>query len=185
MSITLDYSIFSLAQPSGRSGIAHRQMKQLLKKCYGGDDFVIHNNNTLSINQKKIYYSKSYTDTAGIVVISNTPVGVDIEYTKPRKIELRDIASDIEIAIAAPRTPTMLSFYKVWCSKEAAMKVIQKSFSFKDYIIVDTAPENRLTIKYHETLLNIYNFVSNKCTYSFAIHSIYEQNNPRIRKSNF
>ncbi len=61
------------------------------------------------------------------VVISSEPIGIDIEYKKPRSCELLNFFSDKEYAILGDKN--WLNFYKIWTAKEALIKKLNLELS--------------------------------------------------------
>jgi 4'-phosphopantetheinyl transferase len=69
----------------------------------------------------KHHWSVSHAKLWAAAVVSETPIGIDIEQVKPRKITTMDaIATDSEWQIVGERN--WFNFFRIWTAKEAMLK---------------------------------------------------------------
>ncbi|MEM1312660.1 MAG: 4'-phosphopantetheinyl transferase superfamily protein [Patescibacteria group bacterium] len=163
------YSFFQIGLASCRQATANKVLQKLRTKYFFPEDNVG-------------YCSRSYTRDRGIVVVGSSPVGVDIEFCKSRKITLSNISSAKEIELAKLDLSSTHDFYKMWCAKEACMKIDQSSFKFLDYNLDIVAKENEWVFARDNNLLKTYNFVIKDYVYSFAVKYVYGDFSPKFRK---
>ncbi len=75
-------------------------------------------------------------------VVASHPVGIDIEYVKPRSASLfRKVASDREWALAGGKSS--LNFYRFWTAKEAVLKAGGVGLSGLSRCRVTAVPDSR------------------------------------------
>jgi len=91
-----------------------------------------------------ISHSKNYS----MVIVSNSIVGVDIQYIKPNIIELSKKFISSKEKHQFKKDITQLHF--VWCAKEAIYKTLkQGSVSFKDNIYIEDVKHKSTTKGYY------------------------------------
>lgn len=80
---------------------------------------------------KNLYWSVSHKTISNTIylsaIISTKPIGIDIEYIRPRSKELLNIFSTEEYKIFGKKN--WLNFYKIWTTKEALIKKLNLTFN--------------------------------------------------------
>lgn len=136
------------------------------------------NLNYLFIENQKIYFSISYSQSLGICVASQELIGVDLEFLLPRQISLEKIANPAELKFFK-NTDKILKLYTIWCLKEACMKVVQVSFSFLDYQIIGRLNSRTFLARIQNYLL--ISFIYVRDDYIFVFTKFYDYNYPQFR----
>lgn len=98
-----------------------------------------------------MYWSISHKTISNTIYVGATidfkPIGIDIEYIKPRSKELLDIFSLEEYKIFGKKT--WLNFYKIWTSKEALIKKLNLTLNnIENICFIDETHINYLDIIY-------------------------------------
>ena len=85
------------------------------------------------------HFSISHSKDLIFIAISRNPIGIDCEFHKPRGFEklVTRMFSESETLHYAS-TPTMNTFYTIWCTKEALLKYTGVGIRYKDVKLLDT-----------------------------------------------
>lgn len=131
-----------------------QRMDTFLKSHYGGgDESILDMDNTpqgLFVNGQNLYASISHTEEQAIFVISEYPIGVDLE-TRSRVSEapVRRVCTKEELAIA------LMDFKLLWSIKEASFKAIPFAIQPK---VISEVQVLRITSEEAKEAIKTYSF---------------------------
>ena len=114
--------------------LAYQLLKQSLQKAYGITEnpvFVYNEHGKPSIvGHPEIYFNLSHCKEAAVCVISDKPVGVDVESIREYKESLVNYTmNDEEVGLIKSADNPAAAFIRLWTMKEATMKLIGTGIS--------------------------------------------------------
>lgn len=139
--------------------LRHIFLQLMLKKYLQSKEQIIivksNTNSWLAINYPELYISLSESNDYFVVCISNSGIGIDIEYITPFS-EMDEIVSsffhknEIKKYNKLPIYSKVLFFYKLWTAKEAYIKLA----GIKEPNTYEVPINNLMKIKYENTEYN-------------------------------
>ena len=104
--------------------LVHSTLKVMLKEYFGIENPQIlrNENGKPYINKEGVHFSLAHSNGLCAVAVSDSPVGIDCEYIKPRtKEEIKSFAARFfvsnEIELLKNSDYSLLNFYKIWTGK--------------------------------------------------------------------
>ena len=131
--------------------LAYLLLKQALREGYGITENPVFEYNEHGkpsiVGYPEIFFNLSHCKEAAICVISDQPIGVDVESIREYKESLvRYTMNDEEISeIESSETPAA-SFIRLWTMKEATMKLIGTGISNDMKTVIDTTKYKYTTV---------------------------------------
>ena len=122
--------------------LAYQLLKQGLQKAYGITEnpvFVYNEHGKPSIvGHPEIYFNLSHCKEAAVCVISDKPVGVDVESIREYKESLVNYTmNDEEVSLIKSANNPAAAFIRLWTMKEATMKLIGTGISNDMKTVID------------------------------------------------
>lgn len=112
--------------------LGRRIVQDVAKSVYGIDDEIITTGKRPHFKNNGIYFSISHSENIVVVAFSEEPVGIDVEFIKPRNLPKLIKRYDLDIK------STLEGFYEWWTAYEAKYKnPAREVYTFKllpDYI---------------------------------------------------
>lgn len=149
--------------PKEKRECEHNIAYSLLDKMLKGEgisryEFTKNENGKPFLKDIPLFFSISHTEGFCAVCISDSPVGIDCEKIDPTYEEKINLFSsryfcENEIEFLKESNETLLSFFKIWTSKEAYIKKFGLNGSYIKKI--DTTKEATETIIHGEYIISI------------------------------
>ena len=109
------YNNSLLTKRDKERSLGRKIVLDIAKTVYKIDDEIVYDGKRPHFNNNGIYFSISHSENLVVVAFDEAPVGVDVEFIKPRNFE--KLAERYNIKIETP-----LDFYKWWTAYEAKYK---------------------------------------------------------------
>ena len=140
---------------------AYLLLKKGLRETYGITDNPIFEYNEHGkpsmVGHPEIYFNLSHCKEAAVCVLSDQPVGVDVESIREYKESLvRYTMNDEEIGQIKSAENPAVAFIRLWTMKEATMKLIGTGISNDMKTVIDTT-------KYKYTTVNRQRYIYTVC----------------------
>ncbi|MBQ8392742.1 MAG: 4'-phosphopantetheinyl transferase superfamily protein [Clostridia bacterium] len=139
--------------------------KEMISKYFGADnpEFMLNDYGKPYVDVEGIYFNISHSKGRVVCAVSDSPVGIDIEkLTEKNDTDIKNFAKryfvENEIAQLERDGYSMLSFYKIWTSKEAYSKMLGSALS--------------KNLKIDTTTLDIETYVEGEYILSVAVNKI-------------
>ena len=131
--------------------LAYLLLKQALREGYGITEnpvFEYHEHGKPSIvGHSEIYFNLSHCKEAAICVVSNQPVGVDVEGIREYRESLVNYTmNDEEITLIKSAENHAAAFIRLWTMKEATTKLIGTGISNDMKTVIDTTQYKYTTV---------------------------------------
>ena len=131
--------------------LAYQLLKQVLRDAYGITDNPIFEYNDhgkpFIVGHPDIHFNLSHCKEAAICVVSDLPVGVDVEGIREYKESLVNYTmNDEEIAQIHSAEDPAAAFIRLWTMKEATMKLIGTGISNDMKTVIDTTRYKYTTV---------------------------------------
>ena len=131
--------------------LAYQLLKQGLREEYGINDNPVFEYNEHGkpsiVGHPEIYFNLSHCKEAAVCVISNHPIGVDVESIREFKESLVQYTmNDEEIREINASAQPASAFIRFWTMKEATMKLIGTGISNDMKTIIDTTRYKYTTV---------------------------------------
>ena len=141
--------------------LAYLLLKQALSETYGITDNPIFEYNEHGkpsiVDHPEICFNLSHCKEAAVCVISDQPIGVDVESIREFKESLVNYTmNDDEIAQINSAEHPAAAFIRLWTMKEATMKLIGTGISNDMKTVIDTT-------KYKYTTVNRQRYIYTVC----------------------
>lgn len=143
--------------------LAYQLLKQCLREAYGISENPIFEYNEHGkpaiVGHPEIHFNLSHCREAVACVVSNEPVGIDVESIRAYKDSLaRYTMNETELSeIAHADTPAQ-AFIRLWTMKEATMKLVGTGISSDMKTVIDTT-------KYKYTTIDRQRYIYTVCEY--------------------
>lgn len=143
--------------------LAYQLLKEGLQKEYGITENPIFEYNEhgkpLLIGHPEIFFNLSHCKEAAICVVSDQPVGVDVESIREYKESLVNYTmNDEEIAQIKSAENPAATFIRLWTMKEATTKLIGTGISNDMKTVIDT-------LKYKYTTVERQQYIYTTCAF--------------------
>ncbi len=140
--------------------LAYKLLKKGLQQEYGITENPIFEYNEHGkpsiVGHPEIYFNLSHCKEAVVCVISDKPVGVDVESIREYKESLvRYTMNDEEIREIEPSENPAATFIRLWTMKEATMKLIGTGISNDMKTVIDTAKFKYTTVERQQYIYTI------------------------------
>jgi 4'-phosphopantetheinyl transferase len=131
--------------------LAYQLLKQGLKEAYGMEENPVFEYNEHGkpaiVGHPEIYFNLSHCKEAAICVISDQPIGVDVESIREyRESLVHYTMNDEEIREIKSSENPASAFIRLWTMKEATMKLIGTGISNDMKTVIDTAKYKYSTV---------------------------------------
>ncbi len=131
--------------------LAYQLLKQVLRDAYGITDNPLFEYNDhgkpFIVGHPDIHFNLSHCKEAAICVVSDLPVGVDVEGIREYKESLVNYTmNDEEIAQIHSAEDPAAAFIRLWTMKEATMKLIGTGISNDMKTVIDTTRYKYTTV---------------------------------------
>ena len=131
--------------------LAYQLLKRGLKEVYGIDEnplFIYNEYGKPSIaGHPEIFFNLSHCKEAAVCVISDHPVGIDVESIREYKESLvRYTMNDDEVREIESSESPASTFIRLWTMKEATMKLIGTGISNDMKNVIDTVTYRYTTV---------------------------------------
>ncbi len=139
--------------------VARRALSMCAVQCGGPEGPWEQDANRVPLPNDGWYWSISHKPLMAVAVISDAPVGIDIEHIKPRgREDLWDrLANAGEWKVAGERSWEM--FFRLWTAKEAMLKANSRGIGgFEECRIVAVPDRTRVECEYRGTPWKIQQF---------------------------
>ena len=133
------------------SVLAYQLLKQALREGYGITDNPIFDYNEHGkpaiVGHPEIFFNLSHCKEAAVCVVSDQPVGVDVESIREYKDNLVNYTMNAEEIreIEASANPAS-AFIRLWTMKEATMKLVGTGISNDMKTVIDTTKYKYTTV---------------------------------------
>ena len=143
--------------------LAYQLLKQGLREEYGITENPIFEYNEHGkpsiVGHPEIFFNLSHCKEAAVCVVSDQPIGVDVESIREYKENLvRYTMNDEEISQISSAENPAVAFIRLWTMKEATMKLIGTGISNDMKTVID----NHL---YQYTTIDKQGYLYTRCTY--------------------
>lgn len=172
---TIDNSFFSGFTPREKaSQLSILARKAALKSAelsgiYDSISFM-KNNDGMPLSQNGIWWGVSHKPEIVAGAVSLSPVGLDVEIIRPVSERLMERISD-ESERTLFKDEPVISFFKIWTSKEAVLKLLGKGLSgVSECRIHDVIANDHISVRYKEMIFPVTCFVSG--TYIISVVSL-------------
>lgn len=140
--------------------LAYKLLKKGLQQEYGITENPIFEYNEHGkpsiVGHPEIYFNLSHCKEAVVCVISDKPVGVDVESIREYKESLvRYTMNDEEIREIEPSENPAATFIRLWTMKEATMKLIGTGISNDMKTVIDTTKYKYTTVERQQYIYTI------------------------------
>ena len=144
--------------------LAYQLLKEVLQKEYGISEYPVFEYNEhgkpLIIGHPKIFFNLSHCKEAAICVVSDQPVGVDVESIREYKDSLAEYTmNEDELHQIKNSTHPAATFIRLWTMKEATTKLIGTGISNDMKTVIDT-------LKYKYTTVERQKYIYTICAFS-------------------
>ena len=141
--------------------LAYQLLKQGLREAYGITENPVFEYNEHGkpsiVGHPEIYFNLSHCMEAAVCVISDHPVGIDVESIREYKDSLvRYTMNDAEIQQIESAENPASAFIRFWTMKEATMKLIGTGISNDMKTVIDTQ-------RYHYTTVEKDSYIYTVC----------------------
>lgn len=131
--------------------LAYQLLKQGLQEAYGITENPIFEYNEHGkpaiIGHPEIYFNLSHCEEAVACVISDEPVGIDVESIRAYKDGLaRYTMNETELAEIAQASDAAAAFIRLWTMKEATVKLIGTGITNELKSLIDTKKYSYTTV---------------------------------------
>ena len=131
--------------------LAYQLLKQGLKEEYGMEENPVFEYNEHGkpsiVGHPEICFNLSHCKEAAICVLSDRPVGVDVESIREYKESLVNYTmNDEEVSLIKSADNPAAAFIRLWTMKEATMKLIGTGISNDMKTVIDTAKYKYSTV---------------------------------------
>lgn len=132
--------------------LAYRLLKQALREEYGITEnpvFTYNEHGKPSIvDHPEIFFNLSHCKEAAVCVVSNQPIGVDVESFREYKDNLVNYTmNEAECAQIHSSEHPEVAFIRFWTMKEATMKLIGTGISNDMKTVIDTQKYRYTTVE--------------------------------------
>lgn len=144
--------------------LAYQLLKEVLQKEYGISENPVFEYNEhgkpLIIGHPEIFFNLSHCKEAAICVVSDQPVGVDVESIREYKDSLAEYTmNEDELHQIKNSTHPAATFIRLWTMKEATTKLIGTGISNDMKTVIDT-------LKYKYTTVERQKYIYTICAFS-------------------
>ena len=145
--------------------LAYLLLKQGLREAYGITENPVFDYNEHGkpaiVGHPEIFFNLSHCKEAVVCVISDQPIGVDVESIREYKENLvRYTMNDEEISqITAAENPAV-AFIRLWTMKEATMKLIGTGISNDMKTVIDTRTYKYTTVERQRYIYTICEYLT-------------------------
>ena len=141
--------------------LAYLLLKQALREGYGITENPVFEYNEHGkpsiVGHPEIFFNLSHCKEAAVCVVSDQPIGVDVESIREFKESLVNYTmNDDEIAQINSAEHPAAAFIRLWTMKEATMKLIATGISNDMKTVIDTT-------KYKYTTVNRQRYIYTVC----------------------
>ena len=131
--------------------LAYLLLKQALREGYGITENPVFEYNEHGkpsiVGHSEIYFNLSHCKEAAICVVSNQPVGVDVEGIREYRESLVNYTmNDEEITLIKSAENHAAAFIRLWTMKEATTKLIGTGISNDMKTVIDTTQYKYTTV---------------------------------------
>ena len=131
--------------------LAYQLLKQVLRDAYGITDNPLFEYNEHGkpsiVGHPEIFFNLSHCKEAAICVVSDQPIGVDVESIREYKESLVNYTMDDgEMAQIHAAEDPAAAFIRLWTMKEATMKLIGTGISNDMKTVIDTTRYKYTTV---------------------------------------
>ena len=137
------YNNSSLTKREKERLLGRKIVLDVAKSVYGVEDEIVYDGKRPHFKNDGIHFSISHSENLVVVAFDDEPVGIDVEFVKPRDFEKLARRYGIKIE-------TLADFYKWWTSYEAKYKNPNGKFvtTFEllpEYICSIVTPEKQIS----------------------------------------
>ena len=130
----LDAALGDISEQRREQALAYQLLKEVLQKEYGISENPVFEYNEhgkpLIIGHPEIFFNLSHCKEAAICVVSDQPVGVDVESIREYKDSLAEYTmNEDELHQIKNSTHPAATFIRLWTMKEATTKLIGTGIS--------------------------------------------------------
>ena len=140
--------------------LAYQLLKEVLQKEYGISENPVFEYNEhgkpLIIGHPEIFFNLSHCKEAAICVVSDQPVGVDVESIREYKDSLAEYTmNEDELHQIKNSTHPAATFIRLWTMKEATTKLIGTGISNDMKTVIDTLKYKYTTVERQKYIYTI------------------------------
>ena len=140
--------------------LAYLLLKQALREGYGITENPVFEYNEHGkpsiVGHSEIYFNLSHCKEAAICVVSNQPVGVDVEGIREYRESLVNYTmNDEEITLIKSAENHAAAFIRLWTMKEATTKLIGTGISNDMKTVIDTTQYKYTTVEQQRYIYTI------------------------------
>ena len=140
--------------------LAYLLLKQALREGYGITENPVFEYNEHGkpsiVGYSEIYFNLSHCKEAAICVVSNQPVGVDVEGIREYRESLVNYTmNDEEITLIKSAENHAAAFIRLWTMKEATTKLIGTGISNDMKTVIDTTQYKYTTVEQQRYIYTI------------------------------
>ncbi len=145
--------------------LAYQLLKQGLREEYGFTENPIFEYNEHGkpaiVGHPEIFFNLSHCKEAVVCVISDQPIGVDVESIREYKENLvRYTMNDEEISLITAAENPAVAFIRLWTMKEATMKLIGTGISNDMKTVIDTRTYKYTTVERQRYIYTICEYLT-------------------------
>ena len=145
--------------------LAYQLLKQGLREEYGFTENPIFEYNEhvkpAIVGHPEIFFNLSHCKEAVVCVISDQPIGVDVESIREYKENLvRYTMNDEEISLITAAENPAAAFIRLWTMKEATMKLIGTGISNDMKTVIDTRTHKYTTVERQRYIYTICEYLT-------------------------
>lgn len=135
--------------------LAYQLLKEGLQKAYGITDNPIFEYNEHGkpsiVGHPEIFFNLSHCKEAVVCVVSDQPVGIDVESIRKYKESLVHYTMNVEEIREIESSENLAAtFIRLWTMKEATMKLIGTGISNDMKTVIDTTKYKYTTIEHQQ-----------------------------------
>ena len=145
--------------------LAYLLLKQGLREAYGITENPVFDYNEHGkpaiVGHPEIFFNLSHCKEAVVCVISDQPIGVDVESIREYKENLvRYTMNDEEISQITAADNPAVAFIRLWTMKEATMKLIGTGISNDMKTVIDTRTYKYTTVERQRYIYTICEYLT-------------------------